>query len=66
MKTMLGKVTWLLTAIGALNWGLDALGLNIFYMVPFTWMPGIIRPFQLFVGVAGLISLYMYFLPMKK
>jgi len=63
MKKLLENITWLVTAIGALNWGLEAIGFNIFYTRLFYMIPGVVFPFKLLVGVAGIYSLLMFFVP---
>jgi uncharacterized membrane protein YuzA (DUF378 family) len=61
MKGFLGMTAWLLTIIGALNWGLDAIGWNLFYTPLLLWMtPTGIYAFKIAVGVAGLFSLILF------
>jgi len=60
MLRVLGLVVWLLTAIGALNWGLEALGYNIFNMNFIEMnLASAIMPLKYIIGIAGLISLLM-------
>ena len=56
-----GTAIWIIVAIGAINWGLDALGYNIFNM-PFVQMnlTQFVYPFKLIIGAAGLLSLIMF------
>ncbi len=62
MKGFLGMTAWLLASIGALNWGLDAVGWNLFYLQPFLMLtPKGILIFKYAVGVAGLFSLILFF-----
>lgn len=53
-------VVWLLTSIGAINWGLDVLGYNIFnhsfFMVSY---PAIVEPLKYVIGFSGVVSLLM-------
>lgn len=55
-----GILVWLLTSIGAINWGLVAAGRNLFDL-PFVVQnfSNFLVPFQYIVGIAGLISLLM-------
>ena len=61
MKKLIEMLVWLFTAIGAINWGLDALNYNLFYTRIFLMVPGVITPFKLLVGIAGVISLVLFF-----
>ena len=61
MKKFLGPLVWIITAIGAINWGLDALGYNIFLMRPLVSVPSFVYLFKLFVGLTGIVSLAMFF-----
>lgn len=56
-----GTAIWVIVAIGAINWGLDALGYNIF-TTNFVQMnlAQFIYPIKLIIGVAGLLSLVMF------
>lgn len=62
VKGLLGKVTWILTALGALNWGLLPLGLDLFNL-PFIRdnLGGLQVPFYYLIGAAGLYSLVSFF-----
>ncbi|MCK5633065.1 DUF378 domain-containing protein [bacterium] len=61
MKDFMGKLVWILTAIGAINWGLAALGFGLFQLPPLNAMPGLVKLVQYFVGISGIASLYMFF-----
>ncbi len=61
MHGFLGLIVWVLVIIGALNWGLDAFGYNLFRMKPFANMPQLVMVIKVLVGIAGVISLF-YFL----
>lgn len=58
----LSMLVWLVTAIGALNWGLEAAGYGIFEM-PFVHMhfANAIVPLKYIIGACGVISLLLYF-----
>ena len=60
MLRFLGLIVWLVTAIGALNWGLDALGYNLFH-IHFVEMhlAHFMEPFKYIVGVCGALSIIM-------
>lgn len=60
MYDFFGKGVWLLIIIGALNWGLDAFGYNLFKMPPFVSMPQVVKVIKLLVGLAGIISLVFF------
>jgi uncharacterized membrane protein YuzA (DUF378 family) len=53
---MLHMVAFLLTAIGAINWGLTALGLNLVNMI-LGGMPGLETIVYLLVGASGVYVL---------
>jgi uncharacterized membrane protein YuzA (DUF378 family) len=61
MHGFFGMIVWLLVVIGAVNWGLDAFGYNLFKMKPFVTMPQLVMAIKVLVGIAGVISL-IYFL----
>ena len=52
---------WIIVAIGAINWGLDALGYNLFNL-PFVQMnlSSFIYPAKLIIGAAGVLSLVFF------
>ena len=52
-------LVWILLVIGALNWGLFALNMNLFTTWPFTVMPWVVNPVQYLVGLAGIVSILM-------
>jgi uncharacterized membrane protein YuzA (DUF378 family) len=55
-----GILVWLITSIGAINWGLVAAGYNLFDTPFFQQnLANFLVPFQYIVGIAGLISLLM-------
>jgi len=60
VKDLLGKVSWLLTAIGALNWGLVPLGYDLFNL-PFIRdnLAALQAPLYYLIGLAGLYSLVL-------
>jgi len=60
MKSMLGQVVWLLTAIGSIHLGLIGLGFN-FLNLPFIQenLAMLIVPLHYVFGVAGVLSLVM-------
>jgi len=65
MKKMIGWLIWVLMVVGAINWGLVAMGMGLFEMRIFYFtFPWLVRPVQLLVGLAGLSSLVMYFMGM--
>lgn len=55
---IVGKILWLLVTIGAINWGLDVLGYNLFNLnfVQMN-MPMIVQPLKVIIGLAGVLSL---------
>lgn len=61
---VVGLLSWLLTSIAAIAWGLIALGnsmgknWNIWESGFISNMPSLIQPLQYVIGVAGLISLF--------
>jgi uncharacterized membrane protein YuzA (DUF378 family) len=59
---VIGRVVWLITALAAINVGSAALGYD-FFMLEFvqTSMMSIIKPLMYVIGVAGVISLLMFF-----
>jgi len=60
MKSMLGQVVWLLTALGSIHLGLIGLGFN-FLNLPFIQenLAMLIVPLHYVFGVAGVLSLVM-------
>ncbi len=64
-KRILGAIVWVITALGAIHLGLIGLGYDIFALTIFqTTLHGWIIPIHYVIGVAGLLSLYMYFTAM--
>lgn len=61
---VIGLLSWVLTALGAIAWGLIGLGnslgknLNLWDSALFANMPSLIQPLQYLIGIAGLISLF--------
>lgn len=61
---VIGLLSWLLTSIAAIAWGLIGLGnsmgknWNLWDSALFANMPSLIQPLQYAIGIAGLISLY--------
>ncbi len=57
MKTLRMPVA-ILCAIGAMNWGLDAVGLNIFKMgFVMNNLAMLVKPLKLVIGLAGVMSI---------
>jgi uncharacterized membrane protein YuzA (DUF378 family) len=58
---VVGFFVWLLSSIGALNWGLDAAGYNLFHMafIRDTALAQAVPAIQYIIGFAGLFSLLM-------
>lgn len=55
-------LAWFLTALGAINWGLEAAGYNLFEThFVMSNMAHLIPTFQYIIGISGLISLLMLF-----
>lgn len=52
----LHKIAWYLVLVGALNWGLSALGFNVVEMV-FGSIPGLSKVVYLLVGAAAVYKL---------
>ena len=62
IKGLLGKASWLLTAFAGLNWGLKALGLDLFSLDFIrTSLGGLELPFYYILGLAGIYSLVAFF-----
>ncbi len=62
VKSLLGKATWIITALGSLNWGLLPLGFD-FFNLPFIRdnLAQLQVPFYYLIGAAGLYSLVSFF-----
>ncbi len=61
-KRLIANLTWLITSLGAIHLGLVALGYDIFTTTFFlTTAHSWVMPIHYVVGVAGLMSLLMYF-----
>ena len=61
-KSLCCKISWILTSLGALNWGAFGLfGVNPLHSLLGDCCPLIERGAYVVVGVAGLLSLYAYF-----
>lgn len=56
---MIHMITLLLTIVGAINWGLTALGLNVVNMLVGGW-PALETSVYLLVGVSGVYVLLMH------
>ncbi|MFA6066494.1 MAG: hypothetical protein WC707_04935 [Candidatus Babeliaceae bacterium] len=57
---IIGVLVWLVTAIGALNWGLEAYGYNLFHLhFVETNLAHLVTPFKYIVGVCGALSIAM-------
>lgn len=60
----IGLISWILTSIAAICWGLIALGnsmgknWNLWDSSFLAGMPSLIQPLQYLIGIAGLISLF--------
>ncbi len=62
MKDIVGKATWLITALASVNLGLEPLGYSIF-MSEF-WQANLHQfqvPVHYLIGLAGLMSLVYFF-----
>ena len=61
MLRALGMIVWIITAIGALNWGLDALGYNLFnlHFIEAN-LAHLIMPFKYIFGICGALSIVMF------
>ncbi len=58
---MLGMACWALCSIGALNWGLDAMGQNLFHLGIFQYqLAGMVVPLKYLIGLCGAYSLVQY------
>jgi uncharacterized membrane protein YuzA (DUF378 family) len=61
---VVGLISWALTSIAAIAWGLIALGnslgknWNIWDSGFLAGMPALIQPLQYLIGIAGLVSLF--------
>ncbi len=61
-KGLLMRVSWMLAAIGAINWGLVPLGLNLFNLPFLSDNLGKLQvPFYYLIGAAGIYSLVSFF-----
>lgn len=58
---VIGMIVWLITALGAINWGLVPMGHDIFGMAFMQNMASLIKPLQYIIGVSGVVSLVMFF-----
>lgn len=61
MKGFFGMLIWLLASIGAINWGLDAYGYNIFMLKPLVDMPQLVMITKVLVGISGIVSIILFF-----
>lgn len=52
----LGQIAWWLVVIGAINWGLDALGFNVVEVIFGSW-PQLVTIVYLLVGASGVYAL---------
>jgi len=60
---ILGMVTWLFTALGAIHLGLIGLDYNIFSHTLFmTTLRSWVTPIHYVIGVSGVYSLVLYFM----
>lgn len=57
---LVSMVVWFLTSVGAINWGLKPLGYNLIDHVE-KFAPALVNPAYYLIGVAGVISLIMFF-----
>jgi len=53
---ILGKITWVVTALAAIHLGLMPLGYNIFTAQTFMSNPGLVDIIHYFIGICGLYS----------
>jgi uncharacterized membrane protein YuzA (DUF378 family) len=70
---LVGKISWLLTSIAAIAWGLVGLGNSMgknwniweqdFIVNNFAWL---VQPLQYAIGLAGLIGLISWFMCLGK
>lgn len=62
IKGLLSKATWILTALGSINWGLKPLSLDLF-SIDFirSALGGLEVPFYYLIGLAGVYSLVTFF-----
>jgi len=61
MKKIICWIVWVLMVVGAINWGLDAMGKSLFLLPVLKDLAPIIK---YLVGIAGLVSLVMFFMGM--
>lgn len=62
VKGLLSKAAWLTTAIGSINWGLRALGFDLFSIDFIRTNLGMLEaPVYYLFGAAGIFSLVMFF-----
>lgn len=61
MKKLICWIVWILMVVGAVNWGLDAMGKSLFLLPVLDKLAPIIK---YLVGLAGLTSLVMFFMGM--
>ena len=66
MKKLIEMISWFLVSIGSINWGLDAMGYNLFYTRIFMMMPAVITPLKYLIGIAGIISLVLFFMKVSE
>lgn len=52
----LSQIAWWLVVIGAINWGLDALGFNVVELIFGSW-PQLVTIVYLLVGASGVYAL---------
>ena len=62
MMKLVAKATWIITAVASVNVGLAAFGHDLFGMLA-TNFASLIMPLQVLVGIAGVASLAMLFMP---
>jgi len=55
----LHMVTFVLVVVGAINWGLTALGWNVVEMILGSW-PGVLMVVYLLVGLSGLHQVFTH------
>lgn len=61
MMAILVKVSWFLTAFGAISLGLSPLGYNFAEKISAMLSPSLVAPFYYLIGIAGIISLLVLF-----
>lgn len=62
IKAILSKASWILTALGSINWGLKPFNFDLFSIDFIRSSLGMVEtPFYYLIGLAGLYSLITFF-----